>query len=114
MGFLYSIQISEISHQTFGLNRRKCTTFFANAVSCAVALEWMPQDLTDDYNSALVGVVRPQAITWTNVDQVLPPIFCHLTRMSEALFDWFESMKIDVALMDGIIRYWFLHRSVGF
>ena len=74
----------------------------------------MPQDLTDDYHSTLVGVVRQQAIAWTNVYQVLPHIFCHLTRMSEALFDWLESMKIDVALMDGIIRYWFLHRSVGF
>ena len=71
MGFIYSIQICEISHQTFGPSHRKCPTcptFFAYTALVQV-MAWRRQ-ATSHYQSQCrprslppYGVTRPQ---WVN------------------------------------------------
>ena len=50
-----------------------CVTFYSD--SCNITLRCMPQGLTDDQLTLIwrwwLGVIRQQAITWINVDQVL-------------------------------------------
>ena len=46
MGFMYSIQIHEISHRTFGLSHWKCPTcpmIFVNTVTCFINREIFPK-----------------------------------------------------------------------